>query len=123
MGPYRSYDYGLRGARDTMPGRFRGDPRVRGYGYGDRDRDSPRPHRVTARYNLDYVYGDEGERHPRNYSFYTGDRMDRMGDERWYRRPYTTTGGSWTMRGSVYPTGYDYPDYGPAYGGRYPDEL
>ena len=46
-----------------------------------------------------------------------------MGDERWYRRPYMTIGGSRTLRGVLLPTGYDYPDYGPNYGGRYPDEL
>ena len=54
---------------------------------------------------------------------YTGDRMDRMGDERYYRRPYLTIGGTRTLRGSSFPTGYDYPVYGPDYGGRYPDEL
>jgi hypothetical protein len=125
MAPHRNYDYGLRGARDTTPPRFRGDYRMRGYDapYLREPGRPPRPNRVTARYNRDYVYGNEGERFPRNYNFYTGDRMDRMGDERWYRRPYMTTGGSWTLRGSAYPTGYDYPDYGPNYGGRYPDEL
>lgn len=123
MVPYRNYDYGLRGARETMRGRYdRGYPGRRYYsGYDERFR--PRYNRVTARYNLDYVYGNQGDRYPRNYNFYTGDRMDRMGDERWYRYPYMTTGGTRTLRGSSYPTGYDYPSYGPNYGGRYPDEL
>jgi len=123
MARYRNYDYGLRGARDTMPGRFGGAPRRWAYDQGYEERRSPRPGRVTARYNLDYVYGAQGDRYPRNYNFYTGDRMDRMGDERWYRRPYITVAGTRTLRGSAYPTGYDYPDYGPNYGGRYPDEL
>lgn len=80
--------------------------------------------RVTARYNMDYVYGARGARHDhRNYRMYTGDRPDRMGDERLYRRPYMTIGGTRTQRGGGYPVGYDGPDYGPDYGGRYPDEL
>lgn len=123
MAPYRNYDYGMRGMSDTTRGRFPRPPRMRAYDFGFDERATTRPNRVTARYNLDYVEGYQGERRPRNYNFYTGDRMDRMGDERWYRRPYMTIGGSRTLRGAAYPTGYDYPDYGPNYGGRYPDEL
>ena len=121
MAPYRNYDYGLRGDREAMRGRYGGDFQRRSLGYDERFR--PRTNRVTARYNLDYVYGNQGDRYPRNDNFGTGDRMDRIGDPRWYRRPYMTTGGTWTMRGSVDPIGYDFPTYGPNYGGRYPDEL
>jgi hypothetical protein len=128
----RQYDYGMRGFRQTT--------RPIGWGRGPYDRfgrydapyrmttdersypRGPRPNRVTARYNLDYVVGYP-ERYDQNYNMYTGDRMDRIGDERYYRRPYLTIGGTRTLRGSSFPTGYDYPDYGPSYGGRFPDEL
>ena len=120
----RSYDYGLRGAREAAPRPFRGGPRPRGrYDVMYDERSRPRTNRVTARYNTDYVYGARGQRYDRNFNMYTGDRMDRMGDERMYRRHYQTIGGTRTLRGSSSPTGYDYPDYGPSYGGRYPDEL
>lgn len=126
----RSYDYGLRGMRETARGRA---PRVV-YGSDYRgvydERAAPRyGNRVTARYNMDYVYGARGDRsaadygYPRNFHMYTGDRMDRMGDERYYRQPYMTTGGTRTLRGSNFPTGYDYPDYGPDYGGRFRNEV
>lgn len=125
----RNYDYGMRGYRQTAGALWRGRPPRDGYdasyprlgderGFGRNDR----PNRVTARYNLDYVTG-EPRRLERNYYMYTGDRMDRMGDERYYRRPYLTIGGTRTMRGASPPIGYDYPYYGPSYGGRYPDEL
>lgn len=121
--PFRSYDYGLRGFRETAPQRMRGGYETRGLGMGYDERSRPRTNRVTARYNDDYVYGARGQRYDRNYNMYTGDRMQRMGDERMYRHPYLTIGGTRTQRGSSFPTGYDYPDYGPNYGGRYPDEL
>lgn len=125
----RSYDYGLRGYRQTTR------PMMRGYrtpsydlaydlSYDERVNPGSRPNRVTARYNMDYVVGYRSDpRNRRNYSMYTGDRMDRMGDERYYRQPYMTIGGTRTLRGSSFPIGYDYPVYGPNYGGRYPDEL
>ena len=121
----RGYDYGLRGYREGPPPRFRSGPRapVR-YDPMTDERSAPRgQNRVTARYNLDYVYGARGPRYDRNFRMYTGDRDDRMGDPRLYRRPYTTIGGTHTLRGSSSPTGYDAPDYGPDYGGRYPGEL
>lgn len=132
MGRYdRQYDFGLRGYRDTtrpmMDDRYRGArPGYGGYGRDFDERAAPemrRANRVTARYNMDYVTGHTGSPYDRNYRMYTGDRPGRMGDDRMMRRPYWTTGGSRTLRGSSYPTGYDFPDYGPSYGGRYPDEL
>lgn len=122
----RSYDYGLRGFAETAGPHGRVGPRFRRGGY-DRaydERGQPRVgNRVTARYNLDYVYGARGPRYDRNFAMYTGDVPERMGDPRMYRRPYTTHAGTRTLRGSNFPTGYDRPDYGPDYGGRYPDEL
>jgi hypothetical protein len=142
----RSYDYGLRGAprqaRSSAPdGRprrpnagFEG-PRQGGYeGHyrgtpGDdryERRADPRAragNRVTAPYTYDYVYGGRGARRPRNFNAYTGDRPDRIRDGDAYRRPYSTEGGTHTGRGSIRPYGYDVPDFGPDFGGRYPDEL
>lgn len=120
------YDYGWRGFREGPPPRFRSSPRTAGAGYDPMsdERSAPRlQNRVTERYNLDYVYGARGPRYDRNYRMYTGDRPDRMGDERLYRRPYNTISGTRTLRGSTEPTGYDGPDYGPDYGGRYPGEM
>lgn len=123
----RRYDYGMRGFRDAPPPRFRSGPRMGAAGYDPLadERAAPRfGNRVTRRYNLDYVYGARGARPaPRNYSMYTGDRPERMGDERMFRHPYSTISGTRTHRGANRPTGYDGPDYGPDYGGRYPDEL
>lgn len=123
----RGYDYGMRGYREGPPPRFRSGPRIAGPGYDPAtdERAGPRfENRVTTRYNLDYVYGARGSGYDnRNYNMYTGERPARMGDERMYRRPYTTISGTRTLRGSVDPTGYDRPDYGPDYGGRYRDEL
>lgn len=132
----RHYDYGLRGARQTggprygaaYEGRYGGAYRGEGPRMSNPydERGIPRVgNRVTARYNADYVYGARGLSgyDHRNYMMYTGDRPDRMGDERYYRRPYMTRAGTRTLRGSSFPTGYDAPDYGPNYGGRYPDEL
>lgn len=120
----RRYDYGLRGVPAAAPPYYRSGPGgPPAYDYDMDRRLAPRTNRISAPYNIDYVYGARGGRYDRNYSMYTGDRPDRMGDERMYRSPYTTTGGTWTYRGSSGPTGYDAPDYGPSYGGRYPDEL
>jgi hypothetical protein len=116
------YDYGLRGPWDRIPRRgnaWDGPP--------DYEADSaprrPRPNRVTARYNLDYVRPTEEERYARNPNPYAGDWYGRVGDQHAYRRPYITRGGTWTMRGASPDTRYDRPDYGPDFGGRYPDEL
>ncbi len=142
----RSYDYGLRGAprpstgydRDTHQRRpsagFDGQQSGgydNGYRGGFEDhryerRADPRAraaNRVTAPYTYDYVYGGRGDRFPRNFNAYTGDRPDRIREADAFRRPYVTEGGTRTWRGSVRAPGYDAPDFGPAYGGRYPDEL
>jgi hypothetical protein len=122
------YDFGLRGYPQTAR---------RGWGafrdrYGEEFRrpfderafpEQRLSNRVSARYNLDYVMGHQRNPYDRQYNMYTGDRPQRIGDARYMRHPYITSVGTWTMRGSTYPTGYDYPDYGPNYGGRYPDEL
>ena len=116
------YDFGLRGPRDTTDPRFHD---WSGEAYFDRP---PRPmqrppeNRVTARYNMDYVR-PTGERYPRNPNRFAGDDFGRIGGEHDYEWPYITRGGTWTHRGMPRPRGYDYPDYGPRYGGRYPDEL
>jgi hypothetical protein len=108
----RNYDYGLRGYPQATA--FRGQPtfRQRGSAYdydlsANADR-HPLPNRVTARYNMDYVVGNRGDRYPRNFNAFTGDREDRVGDLRYSRAPYTTIGGTRTYRGGSYPSGYDY---------------
>lgn len=106
----RHYDYGMRGFQEGALARRRNAPR--GYDMDVRSRElpaSPVPNRVVQRYNRDYVYGGRGG-YPRNYNMFTGDRIDRIGDERAYHRPYITNGGTWTHRGSPYPTGFG-PDY------------
>ena len=124
----RRYDFGLRGYHQTT--RPMSDDRyARGrYGYrytGPTDEraypDQRLANRVTSRYNRDYVSGPMPSRYDRSYEMDTGDRPDRMGGEYLMRRPYWTVGGTRTMRGSSFPAGYDYPDYRPGYGGRYPD--
>ncbi|HET7274022.1 MAG TPA: hypothetical protein VFI91_02515 [Longimicrobiaceae bacterium] len=104
----RHFDYGMRGYPDAPPPRdFEGSP-------VDERRSRERlGNRVTSRYNADYVYGGRGSIPPPNYNMYTGDRPGRIGDERYYRKPYRTIGGTHTWRGSNEPIGYDYP-----YGGR-----
>jgi hypothetical protein len=133
----RQYDYGMRGFRQTTrPMRSFSDRTGYDRAFGRRydagyargidswsARGPEMPRHVTARYNLDYVVGNRGDPYPRNYNMYAGDRMQRNGDSRYYREPYITNSGTRTFRGSSFPTGYDYPDYGPNYGGRYPDEL
>jgi hypothetical protein len=124
----RSYDFGMRGYRQTT--RPLGMGRGRRFSY-DRPYDLsytggergylPLPNRVTARYNRDYVDGQRG--YDRPYGFQGGDRPDRMGDETFYRRPYSTIGGTRTMRGADGPRGFIPGRFGPGYGGRYPDEL
>jgi hypothetical protein len=125
----RSYDYGLRGAprpRRRRPASFHPERPDVSYG-GDYERraDPARraANRVTARYTYDYVYGGRGERYPRNFNAYTGDYSGRMREPTDFPRPYMTDGGTRTWRGYVQPYGYDTPDYGPDFGGRYRDEL
>ena len=122
------YDYGLRGPRDTTEPRFvrnnaRYDLSYRYDAPSDR-RLSPRPsyYRVTAPYNMDYIE-PRGERYPINYLPYGGEWPGQMGNEGMYRMPYLTRGGTRTHRGAPRPIRYDYPNFGPSYGVRYPDEL
>lgn len=108
----RSYDYGLRGYRETAPMRGRGwdtgrgaPPRTQGY---DRDFGYSRGpgryfNRVTARYNLDYTYDQPYRGNARNLNPYGGDRIDRIGDLESYYHPYTTIGGTRTWRGGFQP--------------------
>lgn len=120
----RHYDYGLRGYDDVARSRFR-EERLPPPRYGEefgRERriNAGRVPHVTARYNEDYLRGPSRRPGPVDWSgrgrqFIGGEPDD-------YRRPYITKGGTYTYRGSARP-GYDYPDYGPNYGGRYPDEL
>ncbi len=115
----RSYDYGLRGYQEAAAARNRGAFRTGAYDRGLRTGAYDRPYgltnRVTARYNAEYVWGDRGDRYPRNYTPFAGDREQRIGDLRYYRQPYTTIGGTRTFRGSTMPIGYgddyDYADY------------
>lgn len=124
----RGYDYGLRGFpqaaqwREPVRTRFAGggyggDYRGPRGGYGGDYRvartsyDSgygavPYPNRVTARYNLDYVREQHPGERPVNPAPYGGDRVGRIGDMYEYHRPYQTTGGTRTMRGS-WPMGWE----------------
>lgn len=98
----RQHDYGLRGARDwnVQFSRSAGRPRYdRGYEHQG-IAPAARPNRVTARYNMDYVVGNQGPRYPRNPYGYAGDREERVGDAFSYRQPYMTQGGTRTWRGS-----------------------
>ena len=130
MAPYdRQYDFGLRGYRQTtrpmMDNRYRARSYDFGYRGGFEERaypDQRLSNRVTARYNMDYVTG-YANRYDRNEYMYGGDHPERMGDGSFMRRPYMTQAGTRTMRGSSLPVGYDYLNYGPNYGGRYPDEI
>lgn len=125
----RHYDFGMRGYQQTTRPLMRGAPRRndydRGYDFGPPPFGWPRGYsnRVTARYNMDYIMDRKGGYDQRNFNMYGGDRPGRVGGEGMYRRPYITSGGTWTMRGASFGGGYDYPNYGPNYGGRYPDEL
>lgn len=114
----RSYDYGLRGYRETTPmrggpGRNTGrwdtgrgaPPRPRGYG---QDFGYPRTggryfNRVTASYNRDYTYDRPYRGTERNLNPYGGDRIDRIGDMDSYYHPYNTIGGTHTRRGGYQP--------------------
>ncbi|MQA91706.1 MAG: hypothetical protein GEU90_16040 [Gemmatimonas sp.] len=116
------YDYGLRGPADTS------DPRVRWRTNMEYDVDfshpdlRPGPSRVTARYNIEYVR-NWGPRYTRNSNSFAGAWEGQIGGAQSYRRPYLTQGGTRTYRGTPRPLRYDYRDFGPDYGGRYPDEI
>jgi hypothetical protein len=77
----RQHDYGMRGPREL-------------------------PNRVTQRYNREYTR-DRPSPPTRNFNPYGGDHPDRIGDERTYRRPYITTGGTRTFRGAPPPVPRD----------------
>jgi len=130
MGRYdRSYDFGMRGYRQTTralgddycrrrPSYDRGfDPSYTDHGYG-----YPSSSRhVTARYNRDYV---DGYRHPdegRTSDFRGDERPGRIGEETMYRRPYPTIGGSRPLRGSPPPPPRPQGPSGPGSGGRFRD--
>lgn len=80
----RNFDYGLRGARETL-----------------------RPRRVTARYNLDYVRDSAGESRPLNYTPYGGSLEAPVGGVEEYTMPYMTRGGTRTYRGGSQPIGWE----------------
>jgi hypothetical protein len=117
----RRYDFGLRGYSDTTRRRMAGPRQPQGQasrsggGADRRDWNSgTRTPRVTARYNRDYVaydrdfdYGARGEdNYPRTFNPFAGDRPLDIGDERDYRRPYTTISGTRTFRGAPEPMRY-----------------
>jgi hypothetical protein len=122
----RGYDFGMRGYRQTT--RPLGGNRPRRSGYDPSfymsdpysDPGYPLPNRVTASYNRDYV--DNARSYDRDYGFFGGDHPDRMGDESFYRRPYSTVGGTRTMRGTYGPPWTDPVAYGPPYGDRFRDD-
>ena len=127
MGRYdRSYDFGMRGypqtTRPLVRRRMRRPAydRYFDYSYSAMDAEVPLPNRVTRRYNEEYL--DDRRNRQRAYGF-GGDRMDRMVDEGYYRRPYSTIGGTRTLRGTRSPERFDPGRFGPSYGGRFPDEL
>lgn len=102
----RSYDYGLRGYRETTgrtgPG---APPRAR----SGQDFAYPRtpPGRydahVTAGYNRDYTYDRPYRGYERNYNPFGGDRIGRIGDVQDYLHTYRTIGGTHTSRGGFRP--------------------
>lgn len=113
----RNFDYGLRGRDQVAPER-RGSllgaagrdagydrdfaprrPDARGYDYGFRGAPPARTRRVTAQYNLDYVFPDPDER-PVNYNAYGGSPEIPVGDLTRYQGQYVTQGGTRTGRGS-----------------------
>ncbi len=113
----RNFDYGLRGRDQVAPERRGGfgapggrdmgydrefGPRGRdgrGYDYGFRGAPPMRTRRVTASYNMDYVFPHPDAR-PVNYNEYGGSPEIPVGDLSQFQRPYTTQGGTRTFRGS-----------------------
>lgn len=102
----RSYDYGLRGYRETTGPSGRG---ARPRAWGDQDVAYPqRPaggysNRVTASYNRDYTYDRPYRGNERNYNPYGGGRIGRIGDMQDYLHTYDTRGGTHTSRGGGWP--------------------
>lgn len=115
------YDYGFRGEWDMAPRQWR-RRRAPSYDLDIRRPESPRPYRVTARYNIDYVRARPDDRRF-NPIRYGGAWRDQIIGEEEYRYPYMTRGGTRTHRGVGRPPPYRYWESGPPYGGRYPDEL
>ena len=107
----RGYDFGLRGYRDTAPERppvrvrHLDRPSLGGYDRTFQGRPAL-PNRVTQRYNREYVY-PEPNRLATNYTPFGGDARGRIVDATGYWRPYTTQGGSRTMRGGGPPMGWE----------------
>lgn len=117
------YDFGWRGARESATPRrwaWTGLP----YDEHFRRRRIPPSTRITAPYNLDYVR-DLGPRFPRNPNPYAGEWYDQMISEDEYRPPYITRTGTHTRRGVPRQSrpSYDFRNFGPDYGGIYPDEV
>ena len=106
----RGYDYGLRGFQETAP--ERGPVRLRhvsrqGGGYDQGYYGRPQlPNRVTQRYNMEYVRPGPN-RLETNYMPFGGDFEQRVVDSTGYWRPYSTQGGSRTMRGGGLPMGWE----------------
>lgn len=78
QGPMRGYDFGLRGFSDTAP----------------------------QRYNREYVHPEPNQLRT-NYTPFGGDFDERIVDSTGYWRPYSTQGGSNTMRGGGLPVGWE----------------
>jgi len=102
----RSYDYGLRGYRETAGPSGRG---ARPRAWGDQDVSYPAraaggySNRVTASYNRDYTYDRPYRGNERNFNPYGGDRIGRIGDMQDYLHTYDTRGGTHTSRGGYWP--------------------
>jgi hypothetical protein len=102
----RSYDYGLRGYRETAGPTGRG---ARPRAWGDQDVSYPQrqaggySNRVTASYNRDYTYDRPYRGNARNFNPYGGDRIGRIGDMQDYLHTYNTQGGTHTSRGGYWP--------------------
>lgn len=109
----RGYDFGLRGYEETAPRQlpirmrtYDRDLRARG-GYDEGFDGRPWfSNRVTQSYNREYVH-PKPERNETNYVSYGGDVEGRIVDASGYWRPYHTTLGSRTMRGSGMPVGWE----------------
>ena len=108
-GSMGGYDFGLRGYRQTAPGRA--PVRVRhpgeggGYDRGYYGR-PPFPNRVTQRYNREYVH-PQPNRLETNHAPFGGDFDQRIVDATGDWRPYVTQGGSRTWRGGGLPMGWE----------------
>jgi hypothetical protein len=103
------YDYGLRGYGDTAPRRgpvpVRHVGRGGGYDAGYHGQPSY-PHRVTQRYNREYVHPEPNQLRT-NYTPFGGDFDQRIVDSTGYWGAYSTQGGSRTWRGGGQPMGWE----------------